>query len=1210
MRILKVLMLALVGLFAAGTALAQSTCPPTTCDQYGGLIAVNIPGGATGRFRVATVGNRIILVDALGHPIFALATYNMDFDDRFVNVPAKYGAGARETWAEQAVKRLLGWNFNSIGEFSTTYVLPSNPAVIHIPFTVLLRPALTCMRDDANFTPQACKDLIDAQDHSVYTGGGNLVDVFDTNWVPYVTAFIPSNQGIHNPAWGGLESSVWSTGASMDEVDMLRGFGPGPEIPGSLRIHPHIGWLAISANPVFAGPSPTWGKSYPDAKVYSKFELQAELQAKYVTIGALNTAWGSNYTTFGTAGGYGVGTGFLDENGRHTAWLGTTEGTLVGVSAAVQTDMDAFLLKFAQQYFSIVANAIRAADPNMLVHGPIAFNSWHGLTRKQILQAAGQSCDIISATGTLSGPVQQQFDLTAQYTGNKPVMVYLALSSQTDSPYLGNGNPGAADGTDDFSTQATRGSGYLNEMNFELNYATTSGGLHTLIGMKWWDWFDSTPEGVNWGIVSEKDNTYDGHEPVTATVTCSPPNNTLPANPICGGEVGNFGNFTAAVTSTNTLWRAVLAGTSTVSTITVNSSNPGSGVLITASPGDLTAKTTVITPGTFSYNNGTPVALTAPVTAAGNNFSSWTGCDSVSGPGNTICNLNVTASRIVIANYIAPATNTLTISSVNPASGVAMVVSPADVNGATNGTTSFTRIYPQFSAVTVTAPSTRGANTFASWTGCDSVSGLACSKTMNANATVTATYASPATFTLSVASTLPATGVAITVSPADVNAQSNGSTPFSRTYVAPTSVTLTAPLTAGGNNFSNWTGCDSVSGPSNSICTKNVTTNATVTANFTPPVTEILTIASVNPASGVAMVVSPADVNGATNGSTTVTRTYPQGTAVTITAPSTSGSNTFALWTGCDSVSGFTCNKTMNANAVVTASYTSPATFTVNVLSTNPASGVAITVSPTDINGATNGATPFGRTYISTTATFTAPLTVSGNNFSSWTGCDSVSGPGNSICTKLVNANVSVTANYASPATEILTIASANPTTGVAMTVSPADVNSQSNGSTLFTRIYLQGTTVTITAAATSGLNTFGSWMGCDTATGVTCIKTMITNVTVTATYTSPATFTLSVSSKHPNSGVGISVSPPDIKTLANGITQFVRSYVGGTTVTLVAALTAGSNSFSHWTGCDVAVGAICTKQVNANAAVTAFYNVHGAKKLLNGTIRISGAVR
>jgi hypothetical protein len=237
----------------------------------------------------------------------------------------------------------------------------------------------------------------------------------------------------------------------------------------------------------------------------------------------------------------------------------------------------------------------------------------------------------------------------------------------------------------------------------------------------------------------------------------------------------------------------------------------------------------------------------------------------------------------------------------------------------------------------------------------------------------------------------------------------------------------------------------------------------------------------------VAIGVSPADTSGATNGATSFTRTYDAGTSVTLTAPATSGGNTFSSWTGCTTASTVTCTTAMNANATVTANYTVPVTtYVLTVNSSNPASGVAIGVSPADTSGATNGATSFTRTYdAGTSVTLTALATSGGNTFSSWTGCTTDS---TVTCTTAMNANATVTSNYTVPAVAVTpnpataTIGSqVKFTASVAGTVSSAvtwslAAPSGSNlspgtisTSGLYTTPYPAPATVTVTATSTQG---------------------------------------------------------------------------------------------------------------------------------------------
>jgi hypothetical protein len=240
----------------------------------------------------------------------------------------------------------------------------------------------------------------------------------------------------------------------------------------------------------------------------------------------------------------------------------------------------------------------------------------------------------------------------------------------------------------------------------------------------------------------------------------------------------------------------------------------------------------------------------------------------------------------------------------------------------------------------------------------------------------------PTTYVLTVDSTNPASGVAITVSPADNNSAANGTTTFTRTYNTGTSVTLTAPATSGSNTFSSWTGCTSAS---TVTCTVSMTANTTVTANYAtpPPVTYVLTVDSTDPASGVAITVSPADNNSAANGTTSFTRTYNTGTSVTLTAPATSGSNTFSSWTGCTSASTVTCTEMMSANATVTANYVAPVLI-VPTVTVTPASSTITTLQPltvtVGVSGGTGNPTPTGSvTLTSGTYTSAAATLVSGS---------------------------------------------------------------------------------------------------------------------------------------------------------------------------------------------------------------------------------------
>ncbi len=514
----------------------------------------------------------------------------------------------------------------------------------------------------------------------------------------------------------------------------------------------------------------------------------------------------------------------------------------------------------------------------------------------------------------------------------------------------------------------------------------------------------------------------------------------------------------------------------------------------------------------------------------------------------------------------------LTVASANPASGVAITVSPADLNGAANGTTSFTRTYDSGTSVTLTAPAMSGSNTFSSWTGCTSASTVTCTVAMNADATVTANYATPVpTYTLTVNSTNPASGVTIDYDNPLNNVIIPGVTSFTATEPAGTTLNLTAPATAAGNNFASWSGCTSATGAG---CSVTLNANMTVTANYATPVpTYTLTVNSTNPASGVTIDYDNPLNNVIIPGVTSFTATEPAGTTLNLTAPATAGGNNFASWSGCTSATGAGCSVTLNANMTVTANYATPppTAYALTVNSVNPASGVAIGAAPADLNGTANGTTGFTLTYnAGTSVTLTAPASSGGSTvFLSWTGCTSAS---TVTCTVTLNGNTTVTANYA----YVLTVNSTNPSSGVTMTVTYPPTTLATQGTTSFTVNGEPGENLVIAAPATTGGNTFSSWTGCTTTSTVNCNVTLNANTTVTANYVVPAVavlpnpataiiggtlqFTAKVNGTV-SSAVTWSVAAPSGSSLSPGTVSstglFTTPYPAPATVTVTATSTA-----------------------------------------------------
>ncbi len=398
----------------------------------------------------------------------------------------------------------------------------------------------------------------------------------------------------------------------------------------------------------------------------------------------------------------------------------------------------------------------------------------------------------------------------------------------------------------------------------------------------------------------------------------------------------------------------------TTYTVTVASTNPASGVVITNAPADTTGKSSGITSYTLTYDAGTTVTLVAPQTSAGNTFSQWTGgCSPVPTVADGCVITSLSANTTVTAAYATPVpTYSVTVDSANPASGVPITIGNPNNNVVSMQNTSFTLTESAGATILLTAPATAGSNTFTSWTGCTSVSGMVCTVTAgSASLTATANYTTPPppAVSLTIDSANPASGVAVGVSATDLNGNGSGATPLALSYAPGTTVTVNAPGTAGGNTFLGWTGCTSVA---STACTVALAANTTVTAAYGTAYT--LTVASLDPASGATVTASPADLTGKSTGTTPFTLSYGSGTAVSLTASSAIGtSSTFESWTGCTAANAAACMQTVAANATVTANY---ATNQPTGVTLSPATG-SVTIGTTQQFTATvQGAGTFAQT--------------------------------------------------------------------------------------------------------------------------------------------------------------------------------------------------------------------------------------------------------
>lgn len=423
---------------------------------------------------------------------------------------------------------------------------------------------------------------------------------------------------------------------------------------------------------------------------------------------------------------------------------------------------------------------------------------------------------------------------------------------------------------------------------------------------------------------------------------------------------------------------------------------------------------------------------------------------------------------------------TLSIASANPASGVQIAMTTDGSSASVPETTPATVTGASGATYSLTAPNTAGANTFSSWSGCTSTTGAVCNVTLNANTTVTANYSAPAAVAPAVTLTVPSTivsGAAFTAT-VTVAGPSGAATPtgsitlssgtFSYSAGALTNGSLTINVPAGSWNVAAgaYTLTAAYTPDSDSSATYTAASGtASVTVTAVTATTYTVTIDSTNPASGVTITASPADDNSETSAATPGSLTYNAGTAVTLTAPATAGSNTFGSWTGCTSSTGATCNIALSANTTVTANYTTPVSLIAPTVTVNPSSSTITTEQslPVTITVAapTGDAAPTGSVSVSNGSGYTSSgvsLNAGSSNSSSVT----VTIPAG----KLTPGSNTLTATYTPGSASSATYTTATGSQTVTENKIAPAVSISPNPSTIGAS---ESSTVTVTVAAPSG---------------------------------------------------------------------------------------------------------------------------------------------
>ena len=512
-------------------------------DTYGGLTAAACNGGVTGYFYTEKASNN--------HWFFCTPQGNyMWLHSMYVfsgSVPAAYGTandakygGHNLEWSQPNIPRLKSLRFNALADDTSIYATDVFSS-IKIPWIRANQASDYAMRPSGSGGGDI-KNLFNTSVVSpIYVSGGGYTgskfpDIYDP---AYVTFYADAS----NPIYGysvSLATDPWVLGVSTDDADNLYGFKDSTTCNGGG--HPNLGWIFATMRFSVGG--------FADTEVHSKTAWINFLKTRYSnSISALNTAWSTSsfYTSFDDAGGYATGTGVIDEDGSHS-WIGSDFNQMSTANATARTDMNDFLYLLSVQYFSQAKTALDTYFPNQLKFSPASLGA---CTRSQILQAAGEYMDVVEI-GTVWFS-QPELIAPAYNSTGKPFVMWTTYQSQLSSPY--SATPGWGLPINQ-TTQPLRGAAYAAGIA-ELQGVQGADNSYPVMGIKYWQWADNTSEQLNFGIVTVKDNAYDGVENVTGTPMCVSPIQTY----TCGGETSNWGNYLGGVVPANALWWNLAPGT-------------------------------------------------------------------------------------------------------------------------------------------------------------------------------------------------------------------------------------------------------------------------------------------------------------------------------------------------------------------------------------------------------------------------------------------------------------------------------------------------------------------------------------------------------------------------------------------------------------------------------------------------------------------------
>ena len=183
-------------------------------------------------------------------------------------------------------------------------------------------------------------------------------------------------------------------------------------------------------------------------------------------------------------------------------------------NANTKTDMNTFLQALAARFFSTCRTELKAVFPNVMYLGPDSSELYAAPPPAPVLKAAGLYIDAYLSLHYGQVYTQPMMNYIEANYGDKPYFGSYYTAANPDSALSAGSSP-ACHVSGCFTTQAARGTEYYNEMVEMLQTLATTSGNHPYIGLTWWTLVDLSNQATNWGLITDHDNAYNGHEAAT-----------------------------------------------------------------------------------------------------------------------------------------------------------------------------------------------------------------------------------------------------------------------------------------------------------------------------------------------------------------------------------------------------------------------------------------------------------------------------------------------------------------------------------------------------------------------------------------------------------------------------------------------------------------------------------------------------------------------